>query len=61
MRYLGPDAGGIVHPLEVVEDVVKLLPDIAHHLRHGLLGLLLEVLAHVHAADGRREGSCGRA
>ena len=41
--------------------MLELLPDVSHHLQHGLLSVLLEVPGHEHLTDGRREAPGRRA
>ena len=43
------------------ENVVEFPPDVPDHLHHGVLGGLVEVLGHVHVAQGRGEAAAGRA
>merc|ERR1719209_605313 len=51
----------VVHPLDALQDDVHLPPDVAHHLVHRPLRLLLEVLLDVEVADYRGEDSTGSA
>ena len=47
--------------LDALEDDVHLGADVAHHLVHRLLRLLLEVLLHIEVPDYRGEDSTGSA
>ena len=46
-----------IHPVDMVKDLIKLLPDIPNHLLHGLFSFLLEVLPHVHTSNRGGEGT----